>query len=79
MAIINGVSDAPVVDVSLATVPSDLSSVPALLEDIKSDVDNLAEGDDERRREAAQKARALLLALQTPRETMVEHCWAQVS
>lgn len=67
------------VDLSLTTKPTDISAVPKLLGEIVTGVHGLAKGDDQVRHEVIRKARALVLALQTPRETMVEHCWAQVS
>lgn len=78
------------VDPSLATKPADLPAVPRLLGDIVTRADALLApaggGGDEQdqdqvqaRHELLKKARGLVLALQTPRETMVEHCWAQVS
>lgn len=72
------------VDASLATKPADLPAVPQLLGEIVTGAQELlaaAEdgGQVQARHELLKKARALVLALQTPRETMVEHCWAQVS
>lgn len=70
-------SETPV-DVSLATKPTNLPSVPGLLEDITRDVEKLNPEDIVSRQQLVEKARALVLALQTPREMMVEQCWAQV-
>lgn len=66
------------VDVSLTTKPTDISAVPGLLREIVTGAEDLSKGDDQLRHDVLKKARALVLALQTPRETMVEHCWAQV-
>lgn len=65
------------VDVSVALTPNDLSSVPALVNDI-STLGHAASGDYEARHQLLLKARALVQALETPRETMIKHCWAQV-
>lgn len=72
------------VDASLATKPADLPAVPRLLGEIVTGAHELLtpaeDGDQVQvRHELLKKARALVLALLTPRETMVEHCWAQVS
>jgi len=71
-------SDTPV-DVAIATAPNDIKAVPKLLGDITAGVDALASGGDEARHDLLVKARTLVQALETPRETMVKHCWAQVS
>lgn len=65
---------------NLTTKPTDISAVKGLLQQIVIGAnDLLTSGDEQVRYDVLNKARALVLALQTPRETMVEHCWAQVS
>jgi hypothetical protein len=67
------------VDLLIATRPNDVEAVPRLLEDITGDIPALTNGNDEDRKRMLVKCRALVQALETPRETMVDHCWGQVS
>lgn len=66
------------VDVSIAINPNNLEAVPGLVKEINDGVKSLATGGHEARHELIVKARSLMLALETPRETMIKHCWAQV-
>lgn len=61
----------------IATQPTHIEAVPHLLEDITRDFNNPCS--DEGRKYLLVKSRALVQALETPRETMVNHCWGQVS
>lgn len=71
--------DGGVVDVSIVSVPCDPGSVPGLLDDISQMRDNCDVSTDRGvRLELLSKARALVQALETPRETMLKHCGAQV-
>lgn len=68
----------------LSTVlrPNDLEAVPQLADSIKAlskDVPTKNDRSDAGRRELLAHARHLVQALETPRETMIKHCWAQVS
>lgn len=68
----------------LSTVlrPNDLDVVPQLADSIKKLSGQVAtneDGSDGGRRELLEQARHLVQALETPRETMIKHCWAQVS
>jgi hypothetical protein len=75
----NGVNgDQPAVDVSIAISPNNIDAVPSLLKDITAGVAALETGGDEARHDLLIKARTLVQSLETPRETMVKHCWAQV-
>ena len=65
------------VDVSVALTPNNLKSVPGLVNEI-SNLSDAVSGDYEARHMLLLKARALVQALETPRETMIKHCWAQV-
>ncbi|KAH9899088.1 S-adenosyl-L-methionine-dependent methyltransferase [Xylariomycetidae sp. FL2044] len=65
------------VDVAVALAPTDLEAVPALLEEMTSNLKNLNKDDHESRHEFLLKARSLVQALETPRETMIKHTWAQ--
>lgn len=66
------------VEAALTVQPNDAASVPGLIQDINSLEKNLADGGNEARLELAAKAKALWMSLETPRETMIRHCWAQV-
>ncbi|KAJ0324477.1 hypothetical protein COL5a_007741 [Colletotrichum fioriniae] len=63
-------------DLSLATRPSNLTAVDGLILDINDLQKKLVEGDEETRHELVIKTRSLLQSLQTPREQMVQHTWA---
>lgn len=67
------------VDVGLAAAPCNLDSVPGLLEEISSLGSALSGDDGQARLKLLANARSLVTALETPRETMIKHCWAQVS
>jgi hypothetical protein len=62
---------------SIALQPCDLGSVPALIEQINNLGVQLAGGDLYARHSLLKTARSLVSALETPRETMIKHCWAQ--
>ncbi|KAK7425773.1 hypothetical protein QQZ08_007749 [Neonectria magnoliae] len=64
-------------DVSIATNPNNIDAVPSLLGQIIVGVGALATGGDEARHDLLIKARTLVQSLETPRETMVKHTWAQ--
>lgn len=65
------------VDISVALRPNDLKAVPRLVEDISAT--NVDPNDSAGRLRLLEKARDLVRALETPRETMIKHLWAQVS
>ena len=75
----NGSAKRPAVDISVALQANDLGSVPKLSKGIFSLSTAASDGDEAARLELVEKARALVRALETPRETMIKHCWAQVS
>lgn len=75
----NGSARKPVVDVSVATSPNNLSAVPDIVKSISALDTAAAGGDENARLELVEKARQLVRSLETPRETMIKHCWAQVS
>ena len=68
----------PPVDISVATNPNDIDSVPRIIKELVAGVGNLSEGGDAARHDLLLRARSLVQALETPRETMIKHCWAQV-
>jgi hypothetical protein len=75
----NGETDgaASPVDVSVALAPNDIDSIPALLKDITAGVEKLSTGGDQARYDLILKTRTMMQALETPRETMIKHTWAQ--
>lgn len=75
----NGSARTPVVNVSVATSPNNLSAVPDIVKSISTLDTAAAAGDETARLELVEKARQLVRSLETPRETMIKHCWAQVS
>lgn len=75
----NGHSRKESLNVSVALCPNDLKSVPGLIKDISAAGDALFPDDSAGRLRLLEKARDLVRALETPRETMIKHLWAQVS
>ena len=65
-------------DPSIALKPCDYESVSAHVEKINKLAGSIAPEDNTTRLELAETARKLVRALETPRETMIKHCWAQV-
>lgn len=66
------------VDVSIASLPCDAGSVPGLLNDISSlGSKRDLSADRNARLDLLEKARSLVRALETPRETMLKHVGAQ--
>ncbi|EWZ31442.1 S-adenosyl-L-methionine-dependent methyltransferase [Fusarium oxysporum Fo47] len=65
------------IEISIATSPNNLEAVPGLLTDLKTGVSALSAGSREARHDMLIKARTLVQSLETPRETMLKHCWAQ--
>jgi uncharacterized protein YjgD (DUF1641 family) len=64
-----------------AVKPSNIDAIPKLLSEIASAANALPKADDDSlvsRLELLAKARELVHALETPREVMIQHCWAQV-
>lgn len=70
---------ADTLDLSIAIHPSDLAAVPALVKTIVKEAESLTPGDDAARHALLINARSLVQALETPRETMIKHAWAQVT
>jgi hypothetical protein len=65
------------VDVSIATEPNNLEAVPTLLKEITESFDAFITS-NVGRTDLLAKCRTLVQSLETPRETMIYHCWAQV-
>ncbi|OLN82370.1 Demethylsterigmatocystin 6-O-methyltransferase 8 [Colletotrichum chlorophyti] len=64
-------------DVSVATRPNNAESVSELSSAIGSLGKTFTPDNDEERLILLKQARSLVQALETPRETMIKHCWAQ--
>ncbi|KAB5581298.1 S-adenosyl-L-methionine-dependent methyltransferase [Coniochaeta sp. 2T2.1] len=70
-------ADTATVDVLLALKANDLKIVPSLAAEIASLGSSLDHKDYNGRQALLRKARALVTALETPRETMIKHNWAE--
>ncbi|KAJ5693890.1 hypothetical protein N7536_004302 [Penicillium majusculum] len=66
------------VDLLIATRPNSAEAIPGLLEEVIKGVNRLDTGTEEDRKDVLLKCRALARAIETPRETMVDHCWGQM-
>jgi hypothetical protein len=75
----NGNPRKGLVEVSIALRPNDPERVPGLIQDIAATGDALKPDDGASRLQLLEKARDLVRALETPRETMIKHCWAEPS
>lgn len=69
---------ADTVDFSIAVRPNDLEAVPGIVKGIVEKANALSPGDETARHALLIQARSLVQALETPRETMTKHTWAQV-
>lgn len=69
----------PPVDTAVALTPNNIEALFGLVKEIAADVDALASHGHVDRQALIIKCRSMVQALETPRETMVKHCWAQVS
>ncbi|MBE3044539.1 hypothetical protein IMZ48_18620 [Candidatus Bathyarchaeota archaeon] len=65
-------------DLALATRPGNADAVPRIIEEINALQGHLKDGGEAIRHELVIKARSLVQALQTPREQMLQHNWADV-
>lgn len=66
-------------DVSIALKAANIDAVPSLIKDINSLSEVLDSDDSEARLKLMAKAKSLWQSLETPRETMLRHTWAEVS
>lgn len=66
------------IDVSIATEPNDIEAIPTLLREITQAFDAFTTS-NAGREDLLAKCRTLVQALETPRETMIYHCWAHAS
>ncbi|ORX92631.1 O-methyltransferase-domain-containing protein, partial [Clohesyomyces aquaticus] len=67
----------PAVDIGFALRASNLGAVPETLKAILSFGQSPSVDNESARLQLLAKARDLVRALETPRETMIKHCWAQ--
>ncbi|KAK9778976.1 putative O-methyltransferase domain-containing protein [Seiridium cardinale] len=73
----NGVHRHELVGISIAKNPADLGAVLPTLKYLNTRLPSLAAAGDDGRSGMLQAAWKLVLSLETPRETMLRHCWAQ--
>jgi isopentenyl diphosphate isomerase/L-lactate dehydrogenase-like FMN-dependent dehydrogenase len=66
------------VDFSIAVRPNDIDAVPGIVKGVVEKAAALSPGDETARHALLIQARSLVQALETPRETMTKHTWAQV-
>ncbi|KAF4972242.1 hypothetical protein FSARC_1139 [Fusarium sarcochroum] len=66
-------------DISIALKATDINAVPSLIDEINSLGKGLNEDDSESRIKLMAKAKSLWQSLETPRETMLRHTWAEPS
>lgn len=74
----NGTHCEQLIDISLLGNPSDLGAIIPILKSLNAGLPSLTTGNDEARLDLLQSAYRLVLSLESPRETMLRHCWAQV-
>jgi hypothetical protein len=68
------------IDISVATSAANLEAVPKILEELTAGFKALSDGgSEELRQDLSTKARDLMLAFETPRETSMKHIWGEVS
>ncbi|EXK25354.1 hypothetical protein FOMG_17987 [Fusarium oxysporum f. sp. melonis 26406] len=66
-------------DVSIALKAANVNAVPGLIDEIKALNKTFDRDDQEARLKLMAKAKSLWQSLETPRETMLRHCWAEPS
>lgn len=74
----HGKETSPFMDDQIPISPSAPQQVPGLLSQISSHGDAFLNADPDARSKLLEDARALANALETPRESMIRYCWAQV-
>lgn len=73
----NSKGSKPHVDTSLATSVNELTAVQNLVKQITAQAESVSSSSYEARLQLLATARSLVQALETPRETMLKHVWAQ--
>jgi hypothetical protein len=74
----NGAATAPVLDERIAVTANAAHEVPRLLDEVAVKGKALAQNEPRARQTLLESARALVYALETPREAMIRICWSQV-
>ena len=73
------VSKESAIDISVATNARDLDAVVGILKELNEGAESLRSNfSDELRQDLSTKARDLMMALETPRETSIKHIWGEV-
>ncbi|KAH8669209.1 S-adenosyl-L-methionine-dependent methyltransferase [Ilyonectria robusta] len=72
-------SSGSAVDISIVTTPNNINAVSSLLDELRKGHEALPAKGDEGRKDLLLLARTLVQSLETPRETMAKHCWAQTA
>lgn len=68
----------PAIDPKVATSPSSPGDLQRLLQEVNFHSNAFNDGDSEARLRLVDAARSLVYAMQTPQETMLHYCWAEV-
>lgn len=67
-----------IIDPQVATAPSAPQKLAHLQKEIESHSQAYSNGDGDARLKLLETARSLVQAMETPQETMLRYCWAQV-
>jgi hypothetical protein len=67
------------VAMSIALEANDMEHVPTILKGIEEAGQQLSVDNSATRLKLLERARDLVRALETPRETMIKHCWAETN
>ena len=77
MTQLNG-SNGSAIDPQVAISPSAPESLPDLLKQVEQHSKSFGEGDANARLTLVDAARSLVQAMETPQESILRYCWAQV-
>jgi hypothetical protein len=69
---------APAINPKVATSPSSPEDLQRLLKEINTQSTAYHDGESEARLKLVDAARSLVHAMETPQETMLRYCWAEV-
>lgn len=70
--------DVAIIDPQVATAPSAPEKLEHLQKEIESYSQAYSKGNSDARLKLLETARSLVQAMETPQETMLRYCWAQV-
>lgn len=73
-----GLSNRPAIHPQVATTPSAPEKLVHLQKEIESHSQAYRKGNADARLKLLETARSLVQAMETPQETMLRYCWAQV-